>query len=302
VTQDREQPPSGPDDLAERLLDGTLDAADVPPEYRGVDRVLAAARVPARAEEIEGEARARACFSEQHGGPAAGRRPNARRRVRTGMLVAAAVTVIVGVSVAGAAAGVLPGPAQELAHDLFGDLGVPSAHDRRVPDGVASTNDDGSTTSTPATDVSLPERRARRLCDAFRSGTAAPSLLRELAGVAAESPGTSDFDRIASFCSDATAGPAVTVAPTLAPPGLATTSPESPGGGNGNGPPESPGNGTGPPESPGSGTGPPESPGGGNGNGPPESPGNGNGPPQSPGAGNGNGPPESPGKGNGPPQ
>lgn len=118
---------------ATRLLAGRLDPSDAPPGYREVAGVLGAASAPARPHELASEEGALEVFRA-----AASARPTRRRR-RVGPLVAVltAAVLVLGGGAAATATGSLPGPAQGVAHDALGAVGVsvPSASHatRRIP-------------------------------------------------------------------------------------------------------------------------------------------------------------------------
>ncbi len=118
---------------AARLLAGQLDPSDAPPGYGEVAGVLAAASAPPRPHELAAEEGALETFRA-----AASTRP-VRRRRRGGPLVAVltAAVLVLGGGAAATATGALPGPAQGVAHDALGAVGVsvPSAPQatRRTP-------------------------------------------------------------------------------------------------------------------------------------------------------------------------
>jgi hypothetical protein len=109
---------------ATRLLAGQLDPSDAPPGYGDVASVLAAASAPARPHELASEEGALEVFR------AAGRtRPARRRRVGPLVAVLTVAVLVLGGGAAATATGSLPGPAQGVAHDALGAVGVsvPSA-------------------------------------------------------------------------------------------------------------------------------------------------------------------------------
>jgi hypothetical protein len=106
---------------ATRLLAGQLHPSDAPPGYGEVASLVAAAAAPPRLHELASEEAARRLFR------AAASRPRTGRRWRVAPLVAAltvTAVVLVGGAAAATATGSLPGPAQGVAHDALGAVGV----------------------------------------------------------------------------------------------------------------------------------------------------------------------------------
>ena len=114
---------------ATRLLAGRLEPADAPPGYGTVTAVLRAAAAPPRSEELAGEDAARETF--RVGCPPEPKRRRAPRP-RLAVLVAAGVVLLGGVAAA-ASTGSLPGPAQSVARDALGTLGVSVPAPHRAP-------------------------------------------------------------------------------------------------------------------------------------------------------------------------
>ena len=56
-------PPAADQDILERLLDGRFDRASIPPGYRKLAQLLAAAAAPAAPQELAGERQALAEFA-----------------------------------------------------------------------------------------------------------------------------------------------------------------------------------------------------------------------------------------------
>jgi hypothetical protein len=103
-------------DTADRLLAGRLDAADAPPEYAEVARVLEAAAAPPVPDELRGEATAMAAFASARLDPpgAVSHAAPWRRRAGSKLAVAVAAGVLMIGGVAAAATGTLPEPAQRV--------------------------------------------------------------------------------------------------------------------------------------------------------------------------------------------
>jgi len=155
-------------DTAGRLLDG-LSADDVPAPYTEVARLLNAARGPVQRHEVAGEAAALAAFAKV--GPAAGEavaavpahtswRTSLRARLTTRKLAVAAVIGGLSMFSGLAAAGALPGAAQQAASDALAKVGIsvpsPNSHANGHADSrgksashhTDATDNTGSTTST----------------------------------------------------------------------------------------------------------------------------------------------------------
>jgi hypothetical protein len=104
---------------ATRLLDRRVDPADAPPGYAAVATVLLSAAAPPRPGDLAGESTALAAFGQ----PTRPTTPRSHSRpVRLLALVASGVVVLGGV--AAATTGSLPAPAQSVARDAFGAVGV----------------------------------------------------------------------------------------------------------------------------------------------------------------------------------
>jgi hypothetical protein len=135
-------------DTTERLAGGAIAPDDVPPRFRPLAGLLAAAAVAPHAEELSGEAAAAAAFvatfekyREPH--PTSRRKPMLVQVLTT--KVAAGVfagTLLVGGGVAAAAAGNLPDGAQDVVHTTLSHVGVD------VPDSAGK----GKTVSSVAHD------------------------------------------------------------------------------------------------------------------------------------------------------
>jgi hypothetical protein len=178
--------------MAERLLDGTVHEDDVPPDYRDVVRVLAAAAASAPPVP-PAEAAALAAFRSARRPVDARRRTSVLSKLLGAKVVAAAVLGTAAVGTAAAAAtGTLPDAAQAKAHQIVS--AVPDAHP--AGHGAASAATHASQASgRPA----LPG--AAGLCQAFGSGNGGEngSRLDSTAfGRLADAAGGAD--KIAAYC------------------------------------------------------------------------------------------------------
>jgi hypothetical protein len=158
-------PPVG-DAAFDALLAGNLPPEQATDGLRPVAEVIVALSVAPARSEIAAEARAREAYRAAFSRPA----PHAPRRRRhpvlasvlSAQLAAAAVLIIAGIAAA-AWVGVLPAPAQRLAHDVFG---APAArHSARAQDPAAATGPN-ATSPTPA-GPDATGRRAHGLCTAY---------------------------------------------------------------------------------------------------------------------------------------
>lgn len=115
------------DAAAERLMVGSVDMFDTPPQYRAVARVLRALREAPDRGQLDGERDAveqiaAAVMLERKARPI---RPRRRRSSRVAALAATAVVVCALPLVGGlASAGALPEPAQKVASTVLGKVGI----------------------------------------------------------------------------------------------------------------------------------------------------------------------------------
>jgi hypothetical protein len=111
---------------AERLVAGSLDAGDAPPEYRGVAQTLEALRQPADSAELAGapetvERIAAAVVVARRARPEP--RPK-RSPARAGKLAAVVASIVLTLTSALAVAGALPESAQDVASAVLGRVGI----------------------------------------------------------------------------------------------------------------------------------------------------------------------------------
>lgn len=201
-------------DTAERLLSGQIDAADAPPGYAGVARVLAAASANATAMEAAGEAEALAMFrseiDEQRRVPTAAApvvsldEHRSRRVSRKAVLVGVVAGVILASTGVAAATGDLPEPVQRVAHETLSHIGVsvPSPPPKQAPE------------PRPAKERPTPETKP------------APSSTAPAAR--SNQPGTPPTSAPRSSTPPSTAPAAPTTQPSTPPSSPSTTVPNSP--------------------------------------------------------------------------
>jgi hypothetical protein len=116
--QERGVPPTAAD--TERLLDGHGPHPEAPAVQHAIAGLLGSAAGPASDRELANEAAAVAAFAQAVGERAA-RPVRPRARARRGSAIAVGIAAAIAVAFSGvAAANVLPGPVQQLAHTTFG--------------------------------------------------------------------------------------------------------------------------------------------------------------------------------------
>jgi hypothetical protein len=133
---------------AERLMLGSVDTADAPPEYRAVAGVLQALREALETRELAGEAAAVeriATVVVLERQVRAMRRPLRSSLRMAGLAAAAAVGCALPLTGGLASAGALPEPAQDLASTVFGTVGI------SVPTGGQDPADDMPPSISPPT-------------------------------------------------------------------------------------------------------------------------------------------------------
>jgi hypothetical protein len=147
---------------AERLLAGSLDPGDAPPEYRAVAHTLQALRQPADSAELA----RRAETVEQIGAAivvARRTRPQLRPKrspARAGKLVAAAASIAITLTSGFAVAGALPDSAQDAASVVLDRVGVPiPTSDERPTQHEQPTRHEQSTGDEQPTGYQQPARR-----------------------------------------------------------------------------------------------------------------------------------------------
>jgi hypothetical protein len=138
MSRHRIRPPSPTLDetTAERLLDG-VPIEDLPDAFQALGRLLADANHPACGDELDGSAAAAAAFVAAHD---AAKKPRRRTRTMTAsVLTALTLAATTGTAVA-ATQGSLPAPAQQVAHDALGAVGISVPQVEHHDD---TKNDDG---------------------------------------------------------------------------------------------------------------------------------------------------------------
>jgi len=177
--------------LAERLLDGRLDAADAPAELSDVARLVTALRLPATDEELAGQDATVAAMVDAIGAPAptAARRAIGTRRLRRGQVATliAAGTLLAGTGLA--AADSLPAPAQKAAHTVLGKVGVP------VPGrGHSATTTGVGPSGSNGTGPQLPGPALQGLCTAAAHGEGSVNGKRD------DTPAFTNLESAAADC------------------------------------------------------------------------------------------------------
>jgi hypothetical protein len=186
-------PPVADQDTLERLLDGRLDTASAPPDYRGLARLLTAAAAPAAPEELAGEQLAMATFAaELQSTPPilSPRRPAVPRKVFTMKAAAVALVAVLSIGgVAAAATGLLPGRAHHVA-------------DRAPATTAASTAGHGVGAAVADLDTAR-----QGLCRAWQAGEGTDHGRRtDSEAFQALAAAAGGADNVAAYCKDVTTG------------------------------------------------------------------------------------------------
>lgn len=178
---------------AERLLSGQIDAADAPPGYGGVAKILAAATASATPSELAGESDALTMFrvhSQQSSADAGAvvvslNEHRSRRVSRKAMLVGVVAGVLLASTGVAAAGGDLPEPVQRVAHETLSHIGVPVPDPQPKPAKAPApadqrpnpTTKQESSSAAPPTRPSQegnPPSKAPRTTEPKTSGTTPP--------------------------------------------------------------------------------------------------------------------------------
>jgi hypothetical protein len=210
-------PPATDQDLLERLLDGRLDPAAIPPGYGGLARLLAAAAAPAAPEELAGERLAMAEFAAvMRSTPPTliPRRTAVPSKLFTIKAAAAALVAVLLVGgIAAAATGLLPGQASPVADNVRATTSAAAAAHRL---GEAAAVNMGGTAQAGSTDgqghasaVGPDATGAARagLCRAWQAGQGADNGHRaDSVAFQALVEAAGGRDKVAAYCEDVTAG------------------------------------------------------------------------------------------------
>jgi hypothetical protein len=213
-------PPATDQDLLERLLDGRLDPAAIPPGYGGLARLLAAAAAPAAPEELAGERLAMAEFAAvMRSTPPTliPRRTAVPSKLFTIKAAAAALVAVLLVGgIAAAATGLLPGQASPVADNVRATTSAAAAAHRL---GEAAAVNMGGTAQAGSTDgqghasaVGPDATGAARagLCRAWQAGQGADNGHRaDSVAFQALVKAAGGPDKVAAYCEDVTAGSSV---------------------------------------------------------------------------------------------
>lgn len=204
-------------DTLERLLDGRLDPASAPPDYRGLARLLAAATAPAAPQELAGEQLATAEFAavmRSHPPTLVLRRTAVPRKVFTMKAAAAALVAVLSVGgVAAAATGLLPGQASPVADRAPASTGADAAGHGLGQAAVANVGGAahaGSTDGQGGESAVGPDATGAArtgLCRAWQAGQGADSGSRaDSVAFQALVAAAGGADKVAAYCADVTAG------------------------------------------------------------------------------------------------
>jgi hypothetical protein len=211
-------PPDADRDTLERLLDGRLDPASVPPGCDGLVRLLAAATAPATPQELAGEQQTMASFAAvMRSTPPtlSPRRTAVPRKVFTIKAAAAALVAVLSVGgIAAAATGHLPGQASPVADQAAATTAAADAAAHGL--GKAAVASTGGAAQAGATDAQGRESAvgpdataaARAgLCQAWQAGQGGDHG-RRMDAVAFQAlvAAAGGVGNIAAWCEDVAAG------------------------------------------------------------------------------------------------
>ena len=187
--------------MAERLLDGTAHEDDVPPGYRDVMRVLAAAASPSPAPTVERAALAAFRSARRPVDPS--RRSSVLSKLLGAKAVAAIVLGTAAVGTAAAAAtGTLPDPAQARAHNIV--AAVPDAHPAGHGAGAVTAATHTPRAGGASGHPTLPG--VAGLCQAYGSGSGGENGGRlDSTAFGRLSDAAGGADKIAAYCRTVTA-------------------------------------------------------------------------------------------------
>ena len=187
--------------MAERLLDGTAHEDDVPPGYRDVMRVLAAAASPSPAPTVE--AAALAAFRSARRPVDPPRRSSVLSKLLGAKAVAAIVLGTAAVGTAAAAAtGTLPDQAQARAHHIV--AAVPDAHPAGHGTGAVPAATHTPRAGGASDHPTLPG--VAGLCQAYGSGSGGENGGRlDSTAFGRLSDAAGGADKIAAYCRTVTA-------------------------------------------------------------------------------------------------
>jgi len=146
--------------LDDAVLDGRFDAIDgvsAPDGYRAIATLVAAVRSSDTTTGLAAEVDVMAMFRRAHVAPVAGGRFPMTRRLRSVKMLIAAGALTVGAATAAAAAGTLPGAAQDTAANMLAKIGVnvpgPNNHSDHHPDTRGKAEDHSPATTSPTHDT-----------------------------------------------------------------------------------------------------------------------------------------------------
>jgi hypothetical protein len=210
-------PPAADQDILEQLLEGRLDPASIPPGYRGLAQLLAAAAAPAAPQELAGERRALATYAAvlQSSPPTLSpRRIAVSSKVFTIKAAAAALVAVLSIGgIAAAATGLLPDQASSVAEQATATTAADAAGHGLGQAAAASlggTAQAGSIegqgrASAVGPDASGAARAG--LCRAWQAGQGADHGRRmDAVAFQALADAAGGADQVAVYCAEMTAG------------------------------------------------------------------------------------------------
>jgi hypothetical protein len=204
-------------DLLDRLLDGRLDPASVPPGYGGLARLLGVAAAPATPEELAGEHLVMAEFNavmRSTSPTLVPRRTAVLRKVLTMKAAAAALVAVLSIGgVAAAATGLLPDQASPAAEQAAATTAADAAaHGLGKAaaanlGGAAQTRSAGGQGRESAVGPDAAGAARAGLCRAWEAGQGADNGQRmDAVAFQALAEAAGGADKVAAYCQDVAAG------------------------------------------------------------------------------------------------
>jgi hypothetical protein len=210
-------PRAADQDILERLLEGRLDSASIPPGYRGLAQLLAAAAAPAAPQELARERRALASFVAvlQSRPPTLfPRRTPVPTKVLTIKAAAAALVAVLSIGgIAAAATGLLPDQASPVAEKAAATTAADAAAHglgQAAAASLAGTEQAGSTAGQGREAAVGPDATGAArvgLCRAWQAGQGADHGRRmDAVAFQALADAAGGAGQVAAYCEDVTAG------------------------------------------------------------------------------------------------
>jgi hypothetical protein len=210
-------PPAADQDILEQLVEGRLDPASIPPGYRGLAQLLAAAAAPAAPQELAGERRVMATYAAVRSHPPTlfPRRSPVPSKVFTIKAAAAALAAVLSIGgIAAAATGLLPDQASPAAKKATATTtgAAAAGHElgQAAAANLAGTEQAGSTAGQGREAAVGPDATGAAragLCRAWQAGQGADHGRRmDAVAFQALADAAGGADQVAAYCAEVTAG------------------------------------------------------------------------------------------------